>query len=150
MIADLQRQLGIDASFFTQFVLFLLIFSWLQFVYFRPFLALIQRRQSRSSGLNEESAKLEEAAKRAEGEYAEALAAARKRAAAERDRLLLEARSQAGDKMSAARRAAKMKLERAREAAARAAESDLGSLRGQVGSVAALLVEKLTKTRVGL
>lgn len=150
MIADLQRQLGIDASFFTQLVVFLVIFSWLQVVYFRPFLALIQRREGKSGGLSDEAAKLEEEATRAEQEYQVALVSARRKASSERDRVLTEARKQANDIVSAARTQAKSKMEQSREGAVRTAESELASLKGQVGSVASLLVEKLTKTRVGL
>lgn len=150
MIADLQRQLGIDASFFTQFVIFLFIFTWLQFVYFRPYLKLIQKRQSQSGGMSEDAAKLEESAARDEQAYLDALAGARRKAAAERDRILSEARGQANDIVGGARAQAKTKLEQARDAAARAAETELAGLKGQVGGVASLLVEKLTNTKVGL
>lgn len=150
MIQDLQRQLGIDASFFTQFVIFLLIFTWLQVVYFRPYLKLIQKRQSQSGGLSSEADQLEEAAARDEQAYLESLASARRKAAAERERVLSGARVQANEVIGAARAQAKTKLEQARESAARSAEAELANLKGQVGGVASLLVEKLTKTKVGL
>jgi F0F1-type ATP synthase membrane subunit b/b' len=150
MIADLQRQLGIDASFFTQFLVFIFVFLWLQLVYFKPFLALIQLRQCRSGGLNEDSLKREEAAKRAEQDYKDALSVARKKAAQERDRVLLGARAQAAEAVGVARQQAKARLEQSREASARAAELDLNGLKSQVGSVASLLIERLTKARVGL
>jgi F-type H+-transporting ATPase subunit b len=150
MLQDLQRQLGIDATFFTQFVIFLVIFVWLQVVYFAPFLKLIQKRQGQSGGLSDEAAKLEEAAARDEQAYVDAVAAVRRKAMAERDRVLGEARTQANGVVSGARAQAKQKLEQAREAAARSAEAELSSLKGQVGSVASLLVGKLTNTKVGL
>lgn len=150
MISDLQRQLGIDASFFTQFAVFLIIFFWLQVVYFKPYLALIKKREGQSGGLSEDAAKLEEAAARNEQEYQDAILRARRKAAAERDRVLTDARKQASDLTAAARAQTKTKLEQAREGAAKNAEAELASLNSQVGSVAALLVEKLTKTRVGL
>ena len=150
MIADFQRQLGIDASFFPQFLIFLLIFGWLQVVYFRPFLKVIQKRQSQSGGLSEEAAKIEEAAARAELDYQNALIGARKKASLERDRVLAEARAQANEVIGVARQQAKTRLEQARDAALRAAEADLAGLRSQVSGVAALLVEKLTKTSVRL
>ena len=150
MIADFQRQLGIDASFFPQFLIFLLIFGWLQVVYFRPFLKVIQKRQSQSGGLSEEAAKIEEAAARAELDYQNALIGARKKASLERDRVLAEARAQANEVIGVARQQAKTRLAQARAAALRAAEADLAGLRSQVSGVAALLVEKLTKTSVRL
>jgi F0F1-type ATP synthase membrane subunit b/b' len=87
---------------------------------------------------------------RAEQQYQEALTGARRKAGQERDRVLGEARKQANDLVGAARGQAKSKLEQAREAAVRAADAELASLKGQVGPVASLLVEKLTKTKVGL
>lgn len=150
MIQDLQRQLGIDGTFFTQFLIFLLIFTWLQYVFFRPFLQLIQKREGLSGGLSEEASKLEEAAARDEQQYAEGISAARRRAAQDREQLLAEARKSANESVAAARGQSKTRLEQARDSALRSADAELGALRGQVGPVAALLVEKLTKTKVGL
>lgn len=150
MITDLQQQLGIDASFFTQFLIFLIIFSWLQFVFFKPFLQLILKRESQSGGLSEEAAKLEEAANRDELQYRDALVAARRKAALERERVLAEARKTSNDAITSARGQSKTKLEQARDAAMKSAESEITALKGQVGGMAALLVEKLTKTKVGL
>ena len=150
MITDLQQQLGIDVSFFTQFLIFLLIFVWLQLVFFKPYLELILKREGQSGGLSEEAAKLEEAAGRDEQQYRDALVAARRKASAERDRVLGEARKTANDAIAVARSQSKSKLEVARDAAIKSAEAEINSLRGQVGGVASLLVEKLTKTKVGL
>lgn len=150
MIQDLQRQLGIDQTFFVQFLIFLLIFTWLQFVFFKPFLALIQKREGQSGGLSEEAAKLEEAANRNEQQYADGLTAARRKASLERDRVLGDARKAANESVAAARAQSKTKLEQARDAAVKSAEAELAALRGQVASVSTMLVEKLTKTKVGL
>ena len=150
MIQDLQRQLGIDQTFFVQFLIFLLIFTWLQFVFFKPFLALIEKREGQSGGLSDEAAKLEEAASRNEQQYSEGLTAARRKASLERDRVLGEARKAANESVAAARAQSKTKLEQARDAAVKSAEAELTALKGQVASVSAMLVEKLTKTKVGL
>ncbi len=150
MIQDLQRQLGIDGTFFVQFLIFLIIFTWLQIVYFKPFLGLIQKRENQSGGMSEDAAKMEEAASLDEQQYAGALAAARKRAAQERERVLGEARKQANESIAAARTQSKSRLEQARDAAVKSAEAELAALKGQVASVSGLLVEKLTKTKVGL
>ena len=150
MIQDLQRQLGIDQTFFIQFLIFLLIFTWLQIVFFKPFLQLILKRENQSGGLSEEAAKLEEVASRDEKHYSDALLVARRRAAQERDRMLGDARKAANESVAAARSQSKSKLEQARDSAVRSAEAELGALKGQVAGVASLLVEKLTKTKVGL
>lgn len=150
MIADLQRQLGIDPSFFPQFLVFILLFLWLRAIFFQPYLAVILRRQGQSEGLADEASKLEEEASRVELEYQEALKKTRALAAVERERILVEARKEANDLVDSARHSAKAKLDTAREASARSFDADLASLKSQVGSVSALLVEKLTKTKVGL
>jgi|GEM_PF-475479 len=150
MITDLQQQLGIDGSFFTQFLIFLVIFAWLQFVFFKPFLQLILKRESQSGGLSEEAAKLEESANRDEQQYRDALVAARRKASQERDRVLGDARKVSNDAVTAARSQSKSKLEVAREAALKSAEAEINNLKSQVGGVASMLVEKLTKTKVGL
>lgn len=150
MISDLQHQLGIDSTFFTQLLIFLGIFLWLQIVFFKPYLALVQKREGQSGGLSDEAAKLEEAADRAEKEYKEAFSAARKRVMAERERILGDARKGASDLLASARLQSKTKLEKARETATQSSNSELASLKSQVGGLAQMLVEKLTKTRVGL
>lgn len=150
MITDLQQQLGIDGSFFTQFLIFLIIFTWLQLVFFKPFLQLILKRENQSGGLSEEAAKLEEAAARNEQQYRDALVSTRRKAGLERERVLGDARKAANDAVMAARSQSKTKLEQARDSALKSADAELNSLRGQVGAMSALLVEKLTKQKVGL
>lgn len=78
------------------------------------------------------------------------MALARRRAGSKREEILTAAHRQASESVGAARQESKSKLEKAREGAAKEAELELAGLRGQVGAVAALLVERLTKTRVGL
>jgi F-type H+-transporting ATPase subunit b len=149
MIADLQQQLGIDSSFFQQFVVFILIFLWLRIVYFAPYLSLIEKREGQSEGLSGDALKLEEDASRLEAEYQGAISSARKRALAEREAILSEARRVAADQVAEARAKAKNRLEQSREAAAREAEAELKGLTGQVGSISSLLVNKLMNTKVG-
>ncbi|RYZ97743.1 MAG: hypothetical protein EOP11_21620 [Proteobacteria bacterium] len=150
MIADLQQQLGIDSSFFWQFLIFLCVFLFLRTVYFSPYLKLIERRQGQSSGLSEEARKLEEESARLEIQYQDSLSAVRKKAHAEREALLADARNNSTKLVADAREKAKVRVEGARALAAKSSEAELDSLRGQVGSVSALLVEKLTQTKVGI
>lgn len=149
MIADLQQQLGIDSSFFWQFLIFFAVFLFLRTVLFGPYLKLIQRRENQSSGLSDEARKLEEEATRLEGQYQESLSAARKRAYAEREALLNVARKDSSKIVADAREKAKSRVDQAREAAAKNADAELANLKSQVGSVSSLLAEKLTHTKVG-
>jgi F-type H+-transporting ATPase subunit b len=150
MIADLQQQLGIDSSFFQQFLIFVFVFLFLRAVLFAPFLRLIEKRENQSEGLTDEAEKLEEESARLETEYQEALSAARKQAGAERETLLTAARKQSAEEIAAARAEAKVKLEQARETAAKSSEAELAGLKGQVGSISSLLVNKLMSNKVGL
>lgn len=150
MIPELQRQLGIDSSFFIQFAIFVFIFLWLRVVFFKPYLALIQKRDSQSDGLVDEGQRLEEEAIRMEEERASTLNAAKKVAAQNKDNVLAHARQQAGEIVTKARNEAKTKLEQARESTEKGVESELSSLKSQVADLSKMLVEKLTKTQVGL
>lgn len=150
MISDLQQQLGIDASFFPQFITFLFLFVWLKFAFFSPYLKLIKKRENQSEGLSEETAKLEEESDRLEKKTAEEMLGVRKRAAQEREKILLVARQEGGATVAAARERAKKGVEAARLEAQAVERADIEGLRTQVGAVSALLVEKLTKSKVGL
>lgn len=150
MISDLQRQLGIDATFFPQFAIFIFIFLWLRFVYFSPYLKLILKRENSSDGAMGEAQKLDEESSRLEQAREETLLAARKRAGAQRDAVLAQARKEANELVSKARDEAKQKLEKSRESAQKSSETELASLKAQVGGLSSMLVQKLTNTRVGL
>jgi F0F1-type ATP synthase membrane subunit b/b' len=150
MIADLQRQLGIDFSFFYQFAIFIVIFTWLRIVYFSPYLKLILKREGQSDGLSDEAKKLEEEADRLETQALSALASARKKALIEREALLTVARKEATEITAKAKEQTKTKLDAVREAAAKSADAELASLKAQVPSMSALLVQKLMNTKVGL
>lgn len=150
MISDLQRQLGIDSTFFPQFFLFLGIFLFLRLVYFGPFLRLILAREGQSGGRSDEAARLQEEAARLEQDYQEKISAARKRAGAERDQLLVAARKDGNEIIARAREEAKTKLEQSRTQSEKEAGGELATLRGQVDAVAGQLVQKLTHTKVGL
>jgi F0F1-type ATP synthase membrane subunit b/b' len=149
-ILNLQQQLGIDATFFTQFLIFIFIYAWLHFVFFGPYLKLIQSREGKSDGLSDEALKLEEESSRLEAQYAEAWAAMKKKTAAEKDQIVSVGRKEAAGITGAAREQAKEKMNKAREESAKSFAAEIASLKQQVGSISSLLMEKLTKTKVGL
>lgn len=149
-ILNLQQQLGIDATFFTQFLIFIFIFLWLRFVFFGPYLKLIQNREGKSEGLSDEALKLEEESAMLESQHAEAWEAMKKKMTTEKDQILSAARKEAAGIIGAAREQAKEKLNKAREQSAKSFAEEISSLKQQVGSISNLLMEKLTKTKVGL
>ena len=150
MIADLQRQLGIDSSFFIQFGIFIFIFLWLRYVYFGPYLELILKREKASDGMSESAAKMEQEAVLAEKESDAAMAAARKSAATEKDKILNAARAAAATDVAKAREQAKKELEAVRAVTEKEISVEMTALKQQSGAISALLVEKLTKTKVGI
>lgn len=150
MIADLQRQLGIDFSFFYQFVIFFVTYLWLSFVYFGPFSKLIAKRESQSGGLDEKSKELEEKTAQLEAQYVEGMAGARKEASLQREKILTEARKSASVVVGKARDDAKKKMDSTRERVAAESKAELDSLQGQVSSFSSALVEKLLKSKVGI
>jgi len=150
MLADLQRQLGIDSTFFHQLVIFLLAYLLMRFFYFGPYLKLIQKRENQSDGLSDEAKKLEEEAASMEGQYQASLSAARKKAQAEREAMLAAVRKLNADEVAEARNQGKSKLEQGREAATRSSASELANLKAQAGPISATLVEKLMNNKVGL
>lgn len=150
MIADLQRQLGIDFSFFYQFVIFFLTYLWLDFVYFAPYSKLIAKRESQSGGLEEKSKELEEKTVQLEAQFSEGMTAARKEASLQKEKILAEARKAASVVVGKARDDAKKKMDSARERVTSEAKAELDSLQGQVSSFSSALVEKLLKSKVGI
>jgi F-type H+-transporting ATPase subunit b len=150
MITDLQHQLGIDSSFFWQFLIFFAAFIILRATFFGPYLKLIERREGQSGGLSEEARKLEEEASRLEKEYENSAVAMRKRAFAEREALLTAARKESTVVVAAAREKAKARMDLARETTAKDYEAELASLKSQVGPVSSLLADRLAQTKVGI
>jgi len=149
-LQNLQKQLGIDHTFFIQFVVFFGFYLWLRFVFFKPYLKVVLARDNQTEGLKDESMKLDTDSARKESEYAEKISVAKKKAAQEREKILAEARAQSNKLVEAARAQAKTRIEKARNEAQSQAEKDLGALKEHAGALAKVFVEKLTKARVGL
>lgn len=150
MLADLQKQLGIDATLGVQFVTFFVVYLWLRFVFFGPYLRLQEARKQSTSGLKDEAASLEEQAEKAENAYRDGILAARKEAAASRDRLVQEAHGKAAAVVDGARKEMKLKMDGSRDLMARQSAQGLAELDGQVEALGVLVVEKLTSAKVGL
>jgi F0F1-type ATP synthase membrane subunit b/b' len=150
MIADLQRQLGIDGTLGTQFIIFILIFVWLKYVFFNPFFKIIEERQHKTQGLKKEAEELQIEADRKEAELALKMSDAKKQISADREKVLSKARAEAAVVINDARKDAKSLIEESRKAAQKDSEQALKDLSGSVKAVAGMLVEKLTKERVKL
>lgn len=120
----------IDNTIFLQAGLFLLLFVILNFVLFKPWLEVKERRAKRIGGALEDAAELRERAHASELEYAARLAKARDQAITIRSDRRRESEEQEAEIVSEARRVAATELESRKQAIARdvdQARADLGS-----------------------
>jgi F0F1-type ATP synthase membrane subunit b/b' len=150
MIADLQRQLGIDYTFFIQFFIFAVFYLFFRFVFFAPYRDLLARRERGAEGTAEEAAKLEEQAALWEKEHEDSLRRGRKESAADRDAFLGQAKAEAAKVVDASRAKAKALVESQRVSSQAEADAGLKELNKSVNEVASLLVTKVTGGKVGV
>lgn len=118
--------ISLDISILYQILLFLVVWLVLTRVLFRPYLALLEERERRTTGARHDSDELEHEASRLKAEYDEKIAQAQgagtaakdsilQAARQERERLLQQARTEAASILDSARRDVQVQLERERE-----------------------------------
>ena len=147
-IADLQRQLGIDASFIPQFLLFIFLFMWLRYVYFQPYLKLIKRRENLSSGKSDEASQLDEESLQLETKYAQTLQIAKRKALDEKEKIITSGREEAAKILQTAKGVAKKKLDQTRAESQKNFDQEFQTIKSQAENCANQLVEKLTKAKM--
>ena len=112
----------------VQIVAFLALWFLLSRLLFRPFIALLEERETRTEGLKAAAASLMAEAERLRAEYESAIAKANEKGAAvketilqearqTRERLLAESRAQAADGLSAVREEIQKEMRQGRELA---------------------------------
>lgn len=148
-LAKVPGELGIDSTLYVQFLLFLFIYIWLRFVFFGPFLKLIESRESSTEGAKELAVKLNAEAAEKEALYAERISNTRKQAAVAKDKILQDARVQAAAIVDAARKKAKERVEQGREQLESGIAADQKNMLAQADAVAKMFVEKLAFGKVG-
>jgi F0F1-type ATP synthase membrane subunit b/b' len=120
----------IDNTIFLQALLFLLLFVVLNFVLFKPWLEVKERRAKRIGGAMDDAADLRERAHASELEYAARLAKARDQAMTIRSDRRREGEEREAEIIATARTAAAAKLDTRKQEIAREvdqARADLGS-----------------------
>jgi len=90
--------MDIDLTFFFQFSIFLIVLVGLNSILFKPFQALIEEREKRIEGNNEEAARLSVLASQDQGAYEARITEARMVAQRERESLRVQGR-EAGRKL---------------------------------------------------
>ena len=150
MISELITNLGIDKTLWVQFAAFIVLFLWMRFVFFAPFLKIIKEREAKTSGSKDVAEQLQSTAAQKEEEYALKLQEVKKAAHAEKEKILSTYRGQANTIIDTARKGAKEKIEVDRKQFTSEAAKSLSELQGQVTAMAGILFEKLTKEKVKL
>ncbi|MCO5142409.1 MAG: hypothetical protein M9962_04890 [Oligoflexia bacterium] len=148
MIADLQRQLGIDSSFFPLFIIFVFVFLWLRYVYFSPFINLIKEREKSSEGANEAAGEENAKAKELEEELLVLEKTFRKKVIELREEKVKAVQVDLAGVFSKEKEIAKKQIESARAQALENEKSELKALEAQVDEYSIALASKLTNNKV--
>ncbi|MFO7563083.1 MAG: ATP synthase F0 subunit B [Enhygromyxa sp.] len=126
----------IDNTIFLQALLFLFLMVVLNFVLFKPWLEIKERRAARIGGALEDAAELRERASASEADYAARLAKARDEAMTIRSERRREADEQEAEIVGAARRDAAASLDARKQTLAREVEQARAELGERVDSLA--------------
>ena len=106
--------IALDFSIVWQILLFLALWLILSKVLFRPYMALLEEREQKTTGAEEDSHGLEHEAERLRAQYEQAIANAAAEGQANKDAIVQEARQQREALLSDARAEAAHILERVR------------------------------------
>jgi len=142
------EQLGLDQTFFYQFVLFWVVFLLLAQLFFRPFLRLFEARHKKTVEDREAAEKLFAQAEAKFEEYKKRLADARLEAKREHDAMIAQAKKEEAAVLHAAREEAKKITHEAAESIAKQREQLKKSLEGEVDQLARTISERLVSRKV--
>ncbi len=106
--------ISLDHTIILQIVLFLLLWIILTKVLFRPYLALLEERERKTEGAEDESAVLQHEGERLRAQYEDGIAKAQVAGTAAKEAILLDARRQRESLLNRAREEALSALEQVR------------------------------------
>jgi F-type H+-transporting ATPase subunit b len=106
--------IALDISVVWQILLFLVLWLVLSKLLFRPYMALLEEREQKTTGAEDNSSSLEHEAERLRAQYEEAIANAAAAGSATKEVIVQEARQQREALLSEAREQAARILERVR------------------------------------
>jgi len=141
--------ISLDYTILLQMLLFLLLWIVLTRMLFRPYLRLLEEREKRTEGAEDESLTLEQEGQRLRALYEEGLAKARAEGEAAKEAVLQEVRQQREQVLSRAREEATETLERVRQEIRHelAREREIASREAEV--IAQDMVAKVLGRRAG-
>lgn len=142
-MSEIISQLGLDQTFFTQFILIAILYAFLTAVYFKPFQKLLEKRHKKTVADRAEAERVLAELKEKLAEYESQMALAQKKARSRMDEILSEAKKKEAEILSAARNDAKNTTQAAITALSQEKEKIRKSLEVEVESIAAQATSKL-------
>lgn len=150
MVKSVLTQLGINDTLWIQLGVFTFLYLFLRFVYFGPFLRLIELRAKESTGVETEASALTERVESLEKDWFSRIQEARKVARERKEQAVKVALSESSQQLAKVRTEAKVKIEGAREELAKSAVGARTEATGQVDTISKLFVDKLMHAKVEL
>jgi F0F1-type ATP synthase membrane subunit b/b' len=146
-VSAIIQQLGLDQTFFIQFILFAALFLILANLYFKPFLKLFEKRHQRTIADREAAEALTSQAEQKFEEYKKRIAEERAAARAEFEAMLNEAKKEESNLLAQSRNEAKKITSEAAEAIHQQRDTLKRQLEGDVESLAKNISETLLRRR---
>ena len=141
--------ISIDHTVVYQIIIFLVLWAVLSRILFRPYLALLEAREHRTAGIQQESADLAHEGERLKAQYEERIAQAQTAAAAAKEAILQDGRQQGEKLISQARVEATETLERVRQEVQRQMEKERQLAAAEAAVIAQQMVNKILGRSLG-
>ena len=141
--------ISLDYTILLQMLLFVFLWIVLTRVLFRPYLSLLEERERKTEGAEEESTSLEQEGERLRALYEEGIAKARAAGAAAKEAILQEVRQQREQALSRAREEAFKSLEQVRLDIRNEVSRERGNMSREAEIIAQEMVGKVLGRRVG-
>lgn len=139
----------VDQTVVIQIICFLVLWFVLNKLLFRPYLRLLEERESRTEGVRRETADLEGEGQRLRAEYEERIAEARESGRVAKERILDQAREQRERLLSGAREEAANILERVRGEIRSQLQKERVIAATEATAIAQAMANKILGRRVG-
>lgn len=142
-MSEIASQLGLDQTFYTQFILIAVLYAFLTVVYFKPFQKLLEKRHHKTVGERAEADRVIAELKEKLAEYEAQLAIAQRKARANMEAILLDAKTKENEILTAARTEAKNTTQAAIQVLNQEKEKISKSLQAEVEKLATEATSKL-------
>ena len=106
-MSEILTQLGLDQTFFTQFILIVGLYFVLSIIFFKPFQKLLEARHKKTVQEREEAERTLNEVKEKLAEYEAKIQAAHQEARRKQDSILLDAKNKENEILNSARNEAK-------------------------------------------